>query len=165
MTRARQSVVVLVVLSVAALVLLVAFMGDSPLNTRHTLATVLSPGADENAMRAETTTGRAMGGLGPSNTEVEIVGRWQGTDVDDVVMHSDTAQADLLRIGWSSTNAVVISVPQTPEDTGKPLGAGDASYHCGDPKGTIRVVCEAYSIAPQQERHLEAPPPNRSPNH
>ena len=154
MTKARQSVVVLIALAVAALALLVTFMGDSPLNSRHVLQSIESPGEGDNALTANITSGRTRGG---TDTEVQIAGHWRGAKVDEVVMRSDFAKPDMLRVGWAGESAVVISVPQSLQDAGKPLGADDAGFHCGG-DGPIHVTCQAYTIGPSNARHYEPPP-------
>ena len=165
MTRARQSVVVLIVLAIAALAVLLTFMADFPLHNRRVLSTLPSPGQGDNALQAQLSTGASRAGAGGSTTEVQVTGRWHGAKVDETVMRSQQAQPEGVRIGWAAPDSLVISIPRGAGDAGKPLGGGDPTYRCGNPSSAIHVVCEAYSTAPQQEQHHEAPRPvPHSPN-
>ena len=158
MKSGKQSAVVLIVLAVAALALLLTFMGDSPLNARHTIINVPAPETDNGALEASVTTGRSRGGLGADNAEVEVTGRWRGAKFNELVMRSQEAKPDMIRIGWIGSDSLVITVPQNLEDVGKPLGTGDPSYRCGNTGSILHVVCEPYSIGPRQERHYDPQP-------
>ena len=159
MARGKQPVIVLIALAVAALALLITFMSDSPLSTRHIVDSLASSGQGDSALQANITAGHARGGLGAANTEVQIVGRWRGAKVDEVVMRSEYAKPDMLRVGWSGPNSLVISVPQSLEDAGKPLGTDDVGFVCGNSEGPVRVTCQPYTIGPASERHYAPPAP------